>query len=130
MARALQGMGYSDCSERHPHLVTAASQGVTPEEIQAAADKPGKPIAYIVARALGRRTDAAAQASGHSVPAPPVPIDPAERQRQVQREQLERKIYDIRHRCSHLEEITPEERDRQIEELLASVPAAAEGVLS
>lgn len=130
MARALQGRGYSDCSERHPHLVTAASQGVTPEEIQAAADKPGKPVAYIVARALGRRTDAAAQTSGAPPAASPVPIDPAERQRQADREALERRIYDIRHRCSHLEEITPEERDRQIEELLASAQAATGGALS
>lgn len=130
MARALQGIGYSECSERHPHLVEAAAAGVTVDEIRAAADKPGKPIGYIVARAMGRRRDAAEQAQGSGPPPAPPPVDPAEQERRARREEVERQIYDIRHRHSHLGEITADERDQQIRELLASAEGASAGALS
>ncbi len=108
LARALRENGYSECSEKADGIVAAARAGVSPEVLGAIArEKPGKPIAYLVATAIGRRDDA--NAHGSSAPAAPQPENPAEVSRRVELRQLEDQLIDLRHLRDHLQSITPDE---------------------
>lgn len=69
LARALQECGYTDCSGGVPELIEARAAGLTYAELRAVAalDKcAGKPVAYVVATALGKRDDQAKRAGGES----------------------------------------------------------------
>jgi hypothetical protein len=53
--------GHMAGNPAHPGLIAAVNDGLTPEELRAAADEfPGKPLAYWIKTAEGRRRDAAA----------------------------------------------------------------------
>ncbi|MDR7193331.1 YdaU family protein [Luteimonas terrae] len=116
LALALQAMGYSECSSGSPDVRLAAEQGVTVAELQgAAAGKIGKPISYLVTRALGKRTDAAEIIRGQPSTVVPIkPVDPAEAERAKQIAKLEDQVYDVRHLCDKLGHIDADERDRRI----------------
>ena len=135
LALALQAMGYSECSSGSPDVRLAAEQGVSVAELQAAAaSKIGKPISYLVTRALGKRQDAAEIISGQpSTATAAKPADPAEAERKQQLEKIENRIYDVRHLCDTLGMIDAKERDRRIADLRDQQrelrqAAAAEGV--
>lgn len=116
LALALQAMGYSECSSGSPDVRLAAEQGVTVAELQAAAaGKIGKPISYLVSRALGKRQDAAEIISGQpSTAAVTTTVDPAEAERKRRIDAIENRIYDVRHLCDTLGMIDSAERDRRI----------------
>lgn len=125
-ALALRGEGYSNCSPHDPDLLAAAGEGITPEELAAAAHgRPGKPIAWVVQRARGRRADAAArQAEGRTAaPAAPPPPDPEAVARQAAADRLDDLVRKIRQDCDVLGLITPAERDRRIAEAQAEARA-------
>lgn len=116
LALALQAMGYSECSSGSPDVRLAAEQGVTVVELQgAAAGKIGKPISYLVSRALGKRTDAAEIIRGQPSTVVPIkPVDPAEAERKRQIAKLDDQVYDVRHLCDTLGHIDAAERDKRI----------------
>lgn len=117
MARALDKAGWSECSAGAPEIQRAIELGITVEEMQSAASGPavGKPLAYVLARAIGKRKDLAAQeAPPGQAPAGPPPPTPEEAEAQAKRAEIENRIYDIRHLSQVLGAITPEEADRQI----------------
>lgn len=116
LALALEEIGYSNCSSRSPDVQLAAKQAVTVEELRAAAEgKVGKPVSYLVSRALGKRSDAAERGGGQPSTVVPIkPVDPAEAERKQQIETLENRIYDARHLCDTLGMIDAEERDKRI----------------
>lgn len=122
-ARALAGEGYSDCSPHDPELLAARAEGITPEELAAAArGRPGKPVAWVVARARGRRADAAERAStggNGSGPPPQRPVDTAAAKRAAARHRLDDELLKIRQDCDVLGLIGPEERDRRLAEAMA-----------
>lgn len=119
LARALQAMGYSECSSRSPDIQLAAGQHITADELRAAAEgKVGKPISYLVSRALGKRRDAAELGAGQSATVTPIkPVDPAEAERTKQIAKLDDQVYDVRHLCDTLGHIDADERDRRIEQI-------------
>ena len=115
-ALALRGIGFSDCSPMHPELMAARAEGITPEElVDAAKGRTGKPLAWIVQRARGRRTDAlerSAAAKG-STPAS-TPVAPAERAKADAAHRLADQLHKIRNDCDVLGLIDEAERDRRI----------------
>lgn len=129
LALALEGMGYSNCSSRSPDVQLAATQGVTVAELRAAAEgKVGKPISYLVSRALGKRADAVERGSGPSATVTPIkPVDPAEAERKRKIEALDDSVYDVRHLCDTLGHIDAAERDRRIEQIRAEQRALRQG---
>lgn len=101
LAHALQSMGYEHCSPRSPDVQAMAAQGVTPEELRdASAGKQGKPIAYLVARVIGKREDrAAASATGSgTAPATGAGQSPAEQHRHRRWLAYQDRVIEIRHR--------------------------------
>lgn len=92
LARALHGVGYPDCSSTFPDLVAAKREGVTGQELAAIAlSKPGKPLAYVIETARGKRRDAIERA-GSSGATTAAPIDPATRAERDARHELDRRI--------------------------------------
>lgn len=95
MARALQALGYSDCTAGNPYLIKAAEAGVTVAGLQdAAAGKQGKPISYLVKRAIGKLTDAAA--AGDS-PSRANGVSPELVEAQERCRSIEDQLIDLRH---------------------------------
>lgn len=75
LARALQDVGYADCSPYVPELIEARESGLTAQELQAIAlEKPGKPIAYLVAAAIGKRGDRIRRNGSATAPKPVDPV--------------------------------------------------------
>lgn len=85
LARALQEAGFPECASTYPGLFEAEREGVTPGELAALARKhAGKPLAYVIETARGRRRDAAERAgrpgAAAAVTPPPDPAMLAEAQ--------------------------------------------------
>lgn len=119
MARALDNAGWSECSAGAPEIRRAIELGITLEEMQSAASGPavGKPLAYVLARAIGKRKDLAAQ----EAPAPAATsarpaLTPEQAAAQALRTDVENRIYDIRHLEKVLETISHDEAERRIAE--------------
>lgn len=120
LARALRAAGFPECSDRHPDLLDAAREGITPLELEAIArQKPGKGIPYLVKAARGRRQDAATAAGGGAPAAATQVVDAAAVKRAEAARKLEDELIEIRHKCDVLGMFTPEERDRLIAEARA-----------
>lgn len=93
LARALGEVGYPECAPTFPGLADAEREGVTEEELKAIALKcGGKPLAYIIETARGRRRDAAERAAARGQrPAAP-DTDPKIQAEAVARVERNRKI--------------------------------------
>lgn len=126
LARALRDEGYPECSGRHPDLVTAATEGITPQElVDAARAKPGKSIGYLVQRARGKRADAADRASTGSSTVTEIPTpDPEAAARAAAERDREDKILKAYndHRLGLLDD---EQLASKLEELGAKPQGAA-----
>lgn len=96
LARALAGMGYEGCSAKAPEVVEAVRAGVNVDELRSAAVgmKPGKPLAWLIARVLGKRKDAADLVAGSEAPAR-VASDPEALARQAEERALEDARYQV-----------------------------------
>jgi len=78
---AMRKAGIGDVSDTHPELLALLRQGMTVAELAAAAiasAAKGKGFAYALAKAAGKRQDAAAQAALPNAPPPPT-TDPDSR---------------------------------------------------
>ena len=113
LARALHGVGFPDCSATLPDLVEAKREGVTGEELAAIAlANAGKPLAYVIATARGRRADAVQRAATRGE-APKVAIDPKIRAESEARHALDSDVIDAEH-AYRLGVISEAERDDRI----------------
>lgn len=101
LARALRGVGFPDCSGTYPDLIEAKREGVTTGEITAlAVMHAGKPLAYIVQAARGKRADARQRAAAKGE-APAVAADPAVRAEAEARHKLEDRVLMARSDFDH-----------------------------
>lgn len=60
LARAAVMIGFEACSARAPEIIRASEAGISVDELRHAAIgmAPGKPLAWLIARAIGKRGDA------------------------------------------------------------------------
>lgn len=131
LARVLRKMGWSECADGHPELLRAAQAGIKPEALQAAAaKKAGKPISYVVSRAIGMRDDAASssQDAGAEVADPAVAA--AEQEAYQLRRQLDDKIETAVNDCriGLIDEQTRDERVAAYRQALQELSGAVGGV--
>ncbi|RJS04889.1 DUF1376 domain-containing protein [Xanthomonas sp. CFBP 7698] len=127
LARVLRDMGWSECADGHPDLMQAKAEGITANDIRAAAaGKSGKPIRYVVNRARGMRDDAAESAGQ---PGNVVHIKTAEQQQADEAKQLRRalddKILQVQndHRLELIDDVTRDQRVADIREAIADLDA-------
>jgi hypothetical protein len=96
LARVLRDMGWGDCADGHPELRRAAQAGVDPRLLQAAAaGRGGKPVAYVVQRAIGMLQDAAGPHS--AAPSPPPPPAPELVEARAALTELDDRLIALRH---------------------------------
>lgn len=115
-----------------PEIARAVEQGITAQELSAAAaGMPGKPVRYYVQRAIGRRADAATGSSSAPGAAAAAPKDPAAEARAKRRRAIEDEIIHVRHCADRGFEEWPVEAARErIAELQTELAELTEGALA
>lgn len=127
LARALRGIGYSDCSPSAPEVVQMAQHQVSAEELLAAASgKSGKPLSYLLQRVLGKRQDAATIAAEAPKLGVATAVDPVAAAVAEETRRIEDALLDIRQRRDVLGVLTAEAAKAEAMPLMARLESLRE----